>query len=148
MSDKTVPPSDAAPAPAAPPRRRWWHHWRAILLALVVTPVLLFVLYTFIAVNWSYSDGERAGTLQKFSRKGWLCKTWEGEVMQPTAPGVAPTIWDFTVRDDETARRVEAGLGLRVVLHYKEHRGIPFSCFGDTRYWVDGVRIERQAGAP
>jgi hypothetical protein len=145
MSDTPVPPAgEAAPAPPAPaPRKRWWHHWRAILIGIVVTPVLLFAAYTFIAVNWSYSDGERAGTLQKFSRKGWLCKTWEGELMQPTAPGVAPTIWDFTVRDDETARRVESGLGARIVLHYKEHRGVPTSCFGDTRYWVDRVRIQR-----
>jgi len=124
-------------------RKRWWHHWRVILALLVVTPVVLFMLYTAIAVNWSYSEGERAGTLQKFSRKGWLCKTWEGELMQPTAPGVAPTIWDFTVRDEVTARGIESGLGRRVVLHYREHRGIPSSCFGDTRYWVDRVRIER-----
>jgi len=146
MSDTPVPPPDAA-APAPPPpvahKKHWWHHWRAILVVIVVTPILCFAAYTFIVVNWSYSEGQRAGTLQKFSRKGWLCKTWEGELMQPTAPGVAPTIWDFTVRDDETARRVESGLGQRVVLHYKEHKGIPSSCFGDTRYWVDAVRIER-----
>ena len=146
MSDTPVPPTGAAapaPPPAPPPRTRWWHHWRVILIGIVLTPALLFVAYTFIAVNWSYSDGERAGTLQKFSRKGWLCKTWEGELMQPTAPGVAPTVWNFTVRDDETARRVEAGLGARIVLHYKEHKGVPSSCFGDTRYWVDRVRFER-----
>ena len=146
MSDTPVPPvGDAAPTPpsAPPPRKRWWHHWRGILIGLVLTPVLLFAAFTFLAVNWSYSDGERAGTLQKFSRKGWICKTWEGELMQPTAPGVAPTIWTFTVRDDETARRVEAGLGMRIVLHYKEHKGVPSRCFGDTPYWVDRVRIER-----
>ena len=146
MSDTPVPPpDDAAPVPPpTPPRKKhWWHHWRAILLAIVVTPILVFAAYTFIVVNWSYSDGQRAGTLQKVSRKGWLCKTWEGELMQPTAPGVAPTIWDFTVRDDETARRVESGLGQRVVLHYREHKGIPVTCFGDTHYWVDAVRIER-----
>jgi len=146
MSDQPVPPSDAqaTPPPAPPPRRkRWWHHWRGILVGIVLTPVLVFVAYTLFTMYWSYSDGERAGTLQKFSRKGWLCKTWEGELMQPTAPGVAPTIWYFTVRDDETARRIESGLGGRIVLHYTEHRGVPFSCFGDTHYWVDRVRIER-----
>ncbi len=146
MSDETTPPdapAPAAPVPAAPQHRHWWHYWRAILAVIVVTPVLVFAAYTFIVVNWSYSEGERAGTLQKFSRKGWLCKTWEGELMQPTAPGVAPTIWDFTVRDDVIARRVESGLGQRVVVHYKEHKGIPSTCFGDTRYWVDAVRIER-----
>jgi hypothetical protein len=147
MSETRVPPTDdaaaAAPPALPPPRKHWWHHWRAILIGIVVTPVLLFALFTVIAVNWSYSDGERAGTLQKFSHKGWICKTWEGELMQPTAPGVAPTIWTFTVRDDQTARRVEAGLGVRVVLHYEEHKGVPTSCFSDTHYWVDAVRIER-----
>jgi hypothetical protein len=146
MSDTPVPPAGETaptPPPAPQPRKRWWHHWRAILIGIVLTPVLLFAVFTFLAVNWSYSDGERAGTLQKFSRKGWICKTWEGELMQPTAPGVAPTVWSFTVRDDETARRVEAGLGARIVLHYKEHKGVPSSCFGDTRYWVDRVRFAR-----
>jgi hypothetical protein len=144
MSDTRVPPSGApesALPPAPPPHKRWWQHWRGILVGLVVTPVLLFAAYTFIVVQWSYSDGDRAGTLQKFSRKGWLCKTWEGELMQPTAPGVAPTIWHFTVRDDSTATRVKAGLGERIVLHYREHRGVPTTCFGDTRYWVDSIRI-------
>jgi hypothetical protein len=145
MSDPSIPAGDAGPAPApAPPKhKRWWRHWRAILLGIVLAPIVLFAAFTCVAINWSYSDGDRAGTLQKFSRKGWLCKTWEGELMQPTAPGVAPTIWDFTVRDEVTARRVASGLGQRVVLHYKEHKGVPTSCFGDTRYWVDAVRIER-----
>ena len=146
MNDTPSSSSDtAAPAPQPAPRshKHWWHHWRGILIGIVVTPLLLFAVYTLIVVHWSYSNGERAGTLQKFSRKGWLCKTWEGELMQPTAPGVAPTIWDFTVRDDSVARRVEAGLGLHVVLRYAEHRGIPNSCYGDTRYWVDSVRIDR-----
>jgi hypothetical protein len=148
MTDQTPEPSEgAAAAPAAPPsapaRRRWWHHWKLILSGLFLTPLLVFAVYTFGALSWAYSDGERAGTLQKFSRKGWICKTWEGELMQPTAPGVAPTVWTFTVRDDETARRVEAGLGKRLVLHYKEHRGVPTTCFGETNYYVDGVRIEK-----
>ncbi len=146
MSDIPNPPADAggpSPPPPPPPHKHWWRHWRAILATIVVTPVLAFVVYTVIVVNWAYSDGNRAGTLQKFSRKGWLCKTWEGELMQPTAPGVAPTIWYFTVRDEETARRVESGIGARVVIHYQEHRGLPTSCFGDTRFWVDRIRIER-----
>ena len=134
----------AAPAaPAAPPRKRWWRHWKLILAGIVATPVLVFVLFAYTALHWSYSAGERAGTLQKFSKKGWLCKTWEGELMQPTAPGVAPTVWNFTVRDDEIARRVNLGLGRHVVLRYEEHRGVPTTCFGDTQYYVVGFRLER-----
>lgn len=135
--------AEATEATAPPAHRRWWHHWRLILSGLLVAPALGFALYTLVALHWSYSEGQRAGTLQKFSRKGWICKTWEGELMQPTAPGVAPTIWTFTVRDDEVARRVNLGLGKHIVLFYKEHRGVPTSCFGDTGYYVDNARLER-----
>jgi hypothetical protein len=132
-----------AAAPAAPPRRRWWRHWKLILAGIVATPALLIALFAWTALHWSYSHGERAGTLQKFSNKGWLCKTWEGELMQPTAPGVAPTVWTFTVRDAGIARQMNLGLGRHVVLRYEEHRGVPTSCFGDTPYYVVGVRLDR-----
>ena len=140
------PPTPEAPTAestqAPPTRKRWWHRWKLILTGLVVTPILCFVLYTWAALTWSYSRGDRAGLLQKFSHKGWLCKTWEGELLQPTTPGVAPQVWSFTVRDDSVARLVNAGLGKRVVLSYREHRGVPTDCFGDTDYHVTGVRVE------
>jgi hypothetical protein len=137
------PPAEPAAAPAAPPKRkRWYHRWKLIVTGLLVTPMLLFVLYTFIALKWSYSTGDRAGTLQKLSKKGWLCKTWEGELMQPTAPGVAPVIWNFSVRSDSLAQVINAGMGKRVVLQYQEHRGVPTDCFGATDYFVTGIRIE------
>lgn len=112
----------------------------AILAAVLLLPVLGFGMYTFVALNWSYSDGERAGVLQKFSRKGWVCKTWEGELAMTTVPGVAPELWAFTVRDDDVAQYVNAALGKRVSLHYREHPGVPTSCFGQTPYFVDALR--------
>jgi hypothetical protein len=123
----------------APPkkRRRLW----PILLALVVLPPLLFTLYLGLALGWSYSEGERAGVLQKFSRKGWICKTYEGELAMSVVPGVAPTIWDFSVRDDKVVPSLNAALGKRVVLHYTEHPGLPTSCFGHTAYFVDSVSV-------
>ncbi len=142
MTDPTPPESGAAErAPTVPPRR-WWHYWKLILGAVILAPMVAASLYTWVALSWTYSDGDRAGTLQKFSRKGWICKTWEGELMQPTAPGVAPTIWYFSVRDDSVAALVNAGLGKRVVLHYDEHRGVPTTCFGDTQYYVRSIRFE------
>ena len=112
----------------------------AILAGIVLLPVIGFALYTLVALTWSYSDGERAGVLQKFSRKGWVCKTWEGELAMTTVPGVAPELWQFTVRDDAVARDVNAALGKRVTLHYREHPGVPTTCFGQTPYYVDAVR--------
>ncbi|MBK7593796.1 MAG: hypothetical protein IPP98_05285 [Gemmatimonadetes bacterium] len=102
---------------------------------------MLFSIYAGAALNWAYSEGERAGVLQKFSNKGWLCKTWEGEIAMTTVPGVAPVMWIFTVRDDQVAKSMSEAVGKRVVLHYAEHRGVPTTCFGDTPYFVDKVTI-------
>jgi hypothetical protein len=144
----TDPSSDQPPRgedipPSAPPprRRRWWHRWKLILVIVLLTPVVLAALFTLVTLTWSYSNGQRAGYLQKFSRKGWLCKTWEGEIAMTTVPGVAPTIWEFTVRDEAAARQLNLALGRRVILYYREHRGIPSRCFGETNYFVDSARI-------
>ena len=126
-------------APAARPRRRL-RLW-LVLLGLVIVPALLFTLYVGGVFAFSYSEGERAGILQKFSRKGWVCKTYEGELAMSIVPGVTPTIWEFSVRDERVIPALTAAIGRRVVLHYKEHRGIPTNCFGHTPYFVDSVSI-------
>jgi hypothetical protein len=127
--------------PATKPRRsglKW-------LIGVALLPLLIFAVYLAFVLNWSYSDGDRAGYLQKFSRKGWLCKTYEGELAMTTVPGVAPVLWNFTVRDDAVAAQLNALLGERVVLHYEEHRGIPTTCYGDTNHFVTRVQ---QIGEP
>lgn len=108
---------------------------------LVLVPVLLFGLYLWIVLSWAYSEGERAGILQKLSRKGWVCKTYEGELAISIVPGVTPIIWHFSVREENVLSKLDAALGKRVVLHYTEHRGVPTTCFGDTSYFVNGVRV-------
>jgi hypothetical protein len=111
----------------------------AIGLGILVIPFILFSLYVGLMLAWSYSDGERAGILQKFSRKGWLCKTFEGELAMSIVPGVSPTIWEFSVRDEAVVPKLRSAIGRRVVVHYSEHRGIPTHCFGQTNYYVDSV---------
>lgn len=143
----TDPTPEAAPAPAPepavapPPRRPWWRRWKVIVAALILTPILLFVLYTVSVLNWAYSNGQRAGYIQKFSKKGWFCKTWEGELALTTVPGVAPVLWEFTVRKKSAADQINLALGRRVVVYYQEHRGVPSRCFGETDYFVDSVHI-------
>jgi hypothetical protein len=115
-----------------------------ILLALLLVLgglILVAALYTLFTLHWSYSEGERAGILQKFSRKGWVFKTYEGELAMSIVPGVTPTIWDFSVRDRRVAESLNAALGKRVVLHYTEHRGVPTNWFAETPYFVDSVRM-------
>jgi hypothetical protein len=97
--------------------------------------------YLLIAFNYSYSDGSRAGYIQKFSNKGWVCKTHEGELAMTTVPGLAPVLWQFTVGDDKVASQLTQAMGKRLVLHYKEHRYLPTTCFGETAYFVDHVEV-------
>jgi hypothetical protein len=93
--------------------------------------------WTWFTLQWSYSDGERVGVLQKLSRKGWICKTYEGELALYVVSGMAPQIWSFSVRDAAVADQLNKLSGKRVRLHYTEHRGVPSNCFGDTGYFVD-----------
>jgi len=102
--------------------------------------VVLAAVWIWLMMSWSYSSGERAGWVQKFSRKGWICKTWEGELALVTMPGTAQEKFLFTVRDDDVAAKINAAMGKRVSLRYDEKVGLPGSCFGETRYWVNGVR--------
>ncbi len=106
-------------------------------------PVLggLFALYLWAALSWTYSTGERAGWVQKLSKKGWVCKTWEGELAMITMPGSAQEKFFFTVWDEEIARQINAAMGKRVALHYDEKVGLPTTCFGETRHWVNKVTV-------
>ena len=101
---------------------------------------IVFALYVTAALHWSYSKGERAGFLQKVSEKGWICKTWEGELSLVALPGAAPEKFLFTVRDAEVAKQVSAAAGKRVTLIYEQHKGLPTTCFGDTDYFVKGLK--------
>ena len=107
----------------------------------VLSILLTFALYIWAVLSWSYSEGERAGFLQKVSYKGWICKTWEGELSLVAIPGAAPEKFLFTVRDDAVAQQLNAVAGKRVTLKYEQHRGLPTTCFGDTDYFVVGVAV-------
>jgi hypothetical protein len=110
------------------------------LVILVIIPVALLAGYTWVTLNFVYSSGERAGYVQKISRKGWLCKTWEGELAMTTVPGTAPEIFPFSVRDDAVAHSIEQNSGRRVALSYEQHKGVPTTCFGETEYFITNVR--------
>lgn len=119
---------------------------KALLFTLggIALIALLFTAYVWLALSWSYAEGERAGFMQKLSKKGWLCKTWEGELSLVALPGAAPEKFLFTVRDDKVAEQVNALAGQRVVLYYEQHKGLPTSCFGDTEYFVKSVKTTAQ----
>jgi hypothetical protein len=114
------------------------------LLGLVVLVSAILAAYTWVALSWSYSEGERAGFMQKLSKKGWICKSWEGELSLVALPGAAPEKFLFSVRDDAVAARINQQVGQRVALTYEEHRGLPTTCFGDTEYFVTDVKLVTQ----
>ncbi len=114
-------------------------------LAVIVLMTLGWVWFT---LHWSYSEGDRAGYVQKLSKKGWLCKTWEGEIAMVTMPGAIPEKFEFTVPRDEIAEKINALAGKRVVLYYQQHKFIPNSCFGETEYFIEDVReVSETTGA-
>ena len=134
-------PAPAPPAkPASPPARSLVSRLRRTLFFGVVGLVVLLAAYTWFVLTWSYSHGERAGFIQKFSKKGVVFKTWEGELLMVTLPGVMPEKWAFTVRDDAVATRINALMGKRIALTYEQHIGVPTSIFGETGYFVTSVR--------
>ena len=109
-------------------------------IGLLVLAALLFAGYTTVVLKWSYSAGERAGFMQKLSTKGFICKTWEGELQLVALPGSMPEKFLFSVRDDAVAARINATMGKRVALTYEQHIGVPTSCFGETEYFVTDVK--------
>lgn len=127
--------------------------WTAVFAPLLwlIRPRVMFTLGIFVAAayllvvfNYSYSDGNRAGYIQKFSNKGWLCKSYEGELAMTTVPGVAPVLWQFSIWDKRVADDLSRVMGRRVILHYKEYRYLPTTCFGETDYFVDRVEAQQE----
>ena len=140
MVNNPTPLPARPPEPAGPSRlARVGRSLRNYLILFFVLAIGAVALYLALATRWSYASGERAGYVQKFSKKGWVCKTWEGEIAMANLPGAMPEVFAFTVRDEAVAAQINAQLGARVVLGYEQHLGLP-GCFGETSYWVESVR--------
>ena len=145
-SETAEPQPEEAPAQDVRPRVRkasWGRrHWGLLLLiAILVGPAIVFGAWAWLTLNYSYSKGDRAGYVQKISKKGWLCKTWEGELAMANLPGAMPEIFHFSVRNDSVAKLIDDHVGKRVSLTYEEHRGVPTSCFAETNYYITNVRL-------
>ena len=110
------------------------------IAGILLVPIVGLIIYTWIALSWSFSKGERTGYVQKLSKSGWVCKTWEGEMAMVTMPGAIPDKFLFSVRDEKVAERINKFAGKRVALVYEQHKGLPTSCFGDTEYFIVDVK--------
>jgi hypothetical protein len=112
-----------------------------VLVIFLVVVIAGLAGYSWLSLHWSYSTGERAGFVQKLSKKGWVCKTWEGEMAMVTMPGTVSEKFYFTVPQDDVAAKINASLGKRVTVHFQQHKWLPSSCFGDTEYFVDSMQV-------
>src|SRR6478609_4441359 len=133
-----TPDTSAAP-PAPVPVKKKHRKLLAVLFGVLLIPAVIVALWIWVSLGYTYSSGERAGYVQKISKKGWICKTWEGELAMANLPGTMPQIFAFTVRNDSIARVIEQNAGKQVSLTYDQHRGVPTTCFGDTEYFVTVV---------
>ena len=112
-----------------------------ITLILSVISAIFISGYTYLMLSWSYAEGERAGYVQKFSKRGWFCKTWEGELAMVSMPGTMSEKFFFSVRDDNVANKINANMGRKVAMQYEQHVGLPTSCFGETEYFVKNLLV-------
>jgi hypothetical protein len=143
----TSSPGPATPdgPPARPLGQRVARGARRLVLTVLLVAGAGFALWTWAALSYTYSSGERAGYLQKLSNRGWICKTWEGELALVNLPGAMPEVFHFSVRSDAAVKQLQAALGKRVVLHYDQHVGVPTSCFGETSYFITSVSVIDEA---
>jgi hypothetical protein len=133
-----IPDAPEPPPPPAPVKKKR-NKVLIVLLALLLIPAVIVALWIWVTLGYTYAVGERAGYVQKISKKGWLCKTWEGELAMANLPGTMPQIFSFTVRNDSIAHVIEQNAGKQVSLTYEQHRGVPSACFGETEYFVSRV---------
>jgi hypothetical protein len=116
--------------------------WLVIaLLLLLIVPVAAMAIWTYATMHYTYSEGERAGYVQKISKKGWLCKSWEGELAVANFPGTVPQIFTFSVTNDKVANDIKDAAGKRVALSYIQHKHVPTNCFAETEYYITQVRV-------
>ena len=133
-----IPDTSTTPAAPVPVKKKHRKVFIALLVLLLI-PAVIVTLWIWVSLGYTYSSGERAGYVQKISKKGWMCKTWEGELAMANLPGTMPQIFAFTIRNDSIAKVIQQNAGKQVSLTYDQHKGVPTSCFGETEYFITGV---------
>ena len=116
------------------------------LLIVVVVLLVLALGLTYLAFNVSYSSGERAGTVSKFSHRGYVFKTYEGDLnvggFSGNTGNLTPQIWSFSVENgqDSIAKKLEGAMltGKRVRLHY-EQKYFKLYWKGEAEYFVTEI---------
>ncbi len=113
---------------------------KKIIGILITTVAILALLYFAFIYYITYSTGVRTGELIKFSNKGVIVKTWEGEISQGIS---GAQIFTFSVEDKnkQVIDNLQKYQGSYVKLTYKE-RYATFFWLGDTKYFITKVAQE------
>jgi hypothetical protein len=134
--------ADAFAAPPPPPQTLFRRHRiKIVAFGVLIVAAGILALWTMAALKFSYASGDRVGYVQKLSRRGWICRTWEGELAMNPVPGSAPQLFQFTIPDPTIAKNIDDLEGKHVSIHFEEKRGLPSSCFGETREFITSVRV-------
>ncbi len=134
-------------APVRKKANRFVRFMKRILYWFVGIVVIVLAVFIYWKYIFTYSDGYRAGLLQKFSRKGTIFKTYEGEMILSSVQSnkdivLASEKFLFSVNDDAIVQQLDSVQGHFIIVHYREKNGtLPWR--GESRYLVDSVRVEK-----
>ncbi|HCE59162.1 MAG TPA: hypothetical protein DER09_15345 [Prolixibacteraceae bacterium] len=123
---------------------------KKILYWILFVLVIVIAAFIYFKYAFDYSKGYRAGLLQKFSEKGVVFKTYEGEMILSSVQSnanvaIASEKFLFSVADESVAKQMEQIQGKNVVVHYREKKGtLPWR--GDSPYIVDSVKVADVSG--
>lgn len=123
---------------------------KRILYWILFVLVIVIAAFIYFKYAFDYSKGYRAGLLQKFSEKGVVFKTYEGEMILSSVQSnanvaIASEKFLFSVEEKDVAKQMEQIQGKQVVVHYREKKGtLPWR--GESRYIVDSVKVADVSG--
>ena len=135
MEQTTVPASTARSGKA-----------KRIVMVIFLIALALLALFIWWNYYFTYSEGNRYGLLQKFSHRGNMFKTYEGELILSSVRGnqnvtIASEKFFFSVTDENIAKKLDELQGQNITVHYLEKKSVAF-WRGDSRYIVDSVSAE------
>ena len=122
--------------------KTFWQKLKKMGIVILLLLILGSIGVGTVATFGCYSSGKRAGSVQKFSKKGYVFKTWEGELLLREFGTQQSTVWTFSVQDESVAHELESSIskGEKVMLHYCQNY-YKFPWQGETEYFVDKVSV-------
>lgn len=115
--------------------------FKKIILIILLILVVLGIAVT--QAHITYSEGSRSGYIKKFSKNGYIIKTYEGDLVQQINGVLTADSFHFTVKDDKIVQDITRALNNneRVEVKYKQQLYLFQALHGDTQYFVTEVKL-------